>query len=187
MVIIPQLTRFSDHRAYTHTPTQSCFPRWLRPSIVPFYCSHCVWSWPFWINVHWFCTRRPSKDLWKQRTGDRGLIVPFVISHWSVCSASPHTPQSSFQFLTLALRETNHLHSSPSLAISWRRSEYSRIQMSSCQTAGSTQNHTLLQLNRDILLLSCFAFTCFYCGRYICKAPWALLSWRIPALYIIKY
>ena len=47
----------------------------LFPSIVSFYCSHCVWT--FWSNLYWFCTWRPSKDLWKQRTGDRGPIAPY--------------------------------------------------------------------------------------------------------------
>ena len=43
------------------------------------------------------------------------------------------------------------------------------------------------------VLLSCFAFTCFHCGCYICKAPWALLSWldtgtiQVYIIIIIMY
>ena len=63
----------------------------MRTSIIPFYCSHCFWT--FWSNLHWICTQHrfwgsPRTKNWLWRP-----IDSFDISHRTICTCStiPHT------------------------------------------------------------------------------------------------
>ena len=94
--IFNRFQKFQNHigiavQLNTFKHTQSSFPRRPRTSIVPFYCSHCVWT--YWSNLHWFCTRRPmTAEIKEPATAGTTCIVKFVVSPRLVCRATTDTP-----------------------------------------------------------------------------------------------